>query len=168
MARAIDRCDLMIKVLRVPGVQGNRLQDLQPNRSCETTHNMVFHLCYRVTFIRSKIFFKWIRTHYSPFSGEVCAGSDCRRNVRFAHLYPLYRVSGVTRDQPQPLERNNPEHLEALGVGDELPDRNCCFFTLQLDDGGSLLDHLDCSGRLLTRCNPYCVQTLPTCPWPHR
>lgn len=124
MARAIDRCDLMIKVLRVPGVQGNRLQDLQPNRSCETTHNMVFHLCYRVTFIRSKIFFKWIRTHYSPFSGEVCAGSDCRRNARCARFIPYITVSlgllgfwGHSWSTPtQPPERNNPEHLKHSGL----------------------------------------------------
>ena len=174
MARAIDRCDLMIKVLRVPGVQGNRLQDLQPNRSCETTHNMVFHLCYRVTFIRSKIFFKWIRTHYSPFSGEVCAGSDCRRNVRFAHLYPPYRVSGVTRIlgslviNPNPTPRTQqPRAHQALGVGDELPDRNL-LVTLQLDDGGSPLDHLGCNGKLQIRCNLCCARNLRACPWPHQ
>ena len=122
MARAIDRCDLMIKVLRVPGVQGNRLQDLQPNRSCETTHNMVFHLCYRVTFIRSKIFFKWIRTHYSPFNGGSVCGFRLPEKRSLRSLVPPipcfwgHSDSGVTRFCSQPLERNNPEHLKHSGL----------------------------------------------------
>lgn len=148
MARAIDRCDLMIKVLRVPGVQGNRLQDLQPNRSCETTHNMVFHLCNRVTFIRSKIFFKWIRTHYSPFNGGSVCGFRLPEKRSLRSLYPLHhgvsgvhRIflvlhnSGVTRFQPQPQPQNatTPSTLKHSGLAMNYLTEIC--FTLQLDDG---------------------------------
>ena len=64
-----------------------------------------------------------------PSTGEVCADSDCRRNVRYAHSCPLYSVFlGFIVFGPIP-ERNNPEHLEALGVGDELP-AEICFILL--------------------------------------
>ena len=74
------------------------------------------------------------------FSGEVCADSDYRRNVRFAHSIPSITVLEVYSDfsgvaqfwgssfltpNPTTSTYNNPEHHEALEVdGYELPDRN--------------------------------------------
>ena len=49
----------------------------------------------------------------------------------FFFLFPTPILLGLLMRK---TERNNPEHLEALGVGDELPDRNL-LVTLQLDDG---------------------------------
>ena len=113
-------------------------------------------------------------TLFSFLGGSVC-GFRLPEKRSLRSLYTLHHgVSGVTRIlgslviNPNPTPRTQqPRALEALGVGDELPDRNLLVI-LQLDDGGSPLDHLGCNGKLQIRCNLCCARNLRACPWPHQ